>query len=133
METSVSIAMTEHRLPKRLRLLRPGEFERVFAAHCSASNHLIALHGAANQVDHPRLGLAVSRRVGGAVQRNRWKRVLREAFRLTQHDLPPLDFVCVPCGQSPPTLSHLVQAIAALAARIQSKIQPVAPGQGNHT
>ncbi len=36
----------------------------------------------------PRLGLSVSTRVGGAVRRNAWKRLIREAFRLQQHTLP---------------------------------------------
>jgi ribonuclease P protein component len=50
--------------------------------------------GRPNGLGCPRLGLAVGRVVGGAVQRNRVKRLLREAFRLEQHALPAgLDFV----------------------------------------
>lgn len=47
-----------------------------------------------NELDHPRLGLAVARRVGRAHERHTIKRRLREAFRYLQHDLPTgYDFV----------------------------------------
>jgi ribonuclease P protein component len=118
--------MTANRFPKRVRLLRASEYERVFAARNSASDPWIALYGAANELDHPRLGLTVSRRLGGAVQRNRWKRLMREAFRLTQHALPPVDLVCVPRSPSPPKLVQLIEGIPTLCARIQGKIERMA-------
>jgi ribonuclease P protein component len=115
--------MSNNRFPKRLRLLRASQFERVFAARNSAADTWIVLYGAANEVGQPRLGLTVSRRVGGAVERNRWKRLLREAFRLMQHGLPNIDLVCVVRATSPPELRQLVEAITTLSARIQKRIE----------
>jgi ribonuclease P protein component len=109
--------------PKRLRLLRPPEFDRVFSARTSASNAWLILYAASNDLGHPRLGLTVSRKIGGAVERNRWKRLLREAFRLSQHQLPTLDFVCVARSPAPPTLTELKQSIAELAVRLERKLR----------
>jgi ribonuclease P protein component len=115
--------MSDHRFPKRARLLRASEFERVFEGRNSASDAWIVLYGAASELVHPRMGLTVSRRVGGAVVRNRWKRLLREAFRLTQYDMPPLDLVCVVRGQSPPPIGQIRESLIALSSRIQAKIE----------
>src|SRR3954462_2149850 len=123
--------MGEHRFPKRVRLLRPDDFARVFAARNSASDQWLTLHGAANELGHSRLGLTVSRRVGGAVERNRWKRLLREAFRLGQAKLPPLDLVCVVRGQSPPAIEQVRESLIALSARIQSRINERASRRGS--
>jgi ribonuclease P protein component len=115
--------MAEHRFPKRLRLLRPGDFERVFAARNSATSRWVTLHGAPNEVGHARMGLAISRRVGGATERNRWKRLLREAFRLSQDELPVLDLVCLARTESPPTLLELQQTLISLSARLSKRME----------
>jgi ribonuclease P protein component len=115
--------MHAHRFPKNRRLLRASEFERVFAVRHSTSDAWITLYGASNDLDHPRLGVTVSRRIGGAVQRNRWKRLLREAFRLSQHDLPPLDLVCVARSESTPPLGQLIESLTLLAKRIAKRIE----------
>jgi ribonuclease P protein component len=123
--------MGDLRFSKRMRLLRPSDFERVFAAKRSVSDASIVLYGAPNELDHPRLGLVVSRRVGGATQRNRWKRLLREAFRQVRAELPPLDLVCVVRSTAPPTLASLRATFLRLANRIQEKLAPAArPGDG---
>ena len=68
--------------PKRGRLSRSAEFERVYRQGRSVGNRFLVLYTfpRAGAQDGPRLGLSVSRKVGGAVDRNRVKRLLREAF-----------------------------------------------------
>jgi ribonuclease P protein component len=72
----------------RGRLSRSAEFERVYRQGRSVANRHLVLYTFPNaSTERPRLGLSVSRKVGGAVERNRVKRLLREAFAQTEDDL----------------------------------------------
>jgi ribonuclease P protein component len=89
--------------PPRRRLSRSAEFERVYRQGRSKANRFLVLYAFPRQdagdepaQDGPRLGLSVSRRVGGAVDRSRVKRVLREAFWAEAERLPSgADYVVV--------------------------------------
>lgn len=78
----------DERFPKQLRLRKSSEFQRVYRNRCSAADDCLIVYAAANGLEFSRLGLAVSRKVGGAVRRGRWKRLIREAFRKNRRRLP---------------------------------------------
>jgi ribonuclease P protein component len=85
--------------PKRRRLSRSAEFERVYRQGRSKGNRFLVLYAFPREDsadEGPRLGLSVGRRVGGAVDRTRVKRVLREAFWEEARRLPSgSDYVVV--------------------------------------
>ena len=73
----------------RIRLSRSADFDRVFRhGRSHAGRELVLYVFPRGEGEQPRLGLSVSRKVGGAVQRNRVKRLLREAFALDGGRLP---------------------------------------------
>jgi ribonuclease P protein component len=84
---------------KRGRLSRSAEFDRVYRDGSSHATRYLVLYSFPRKEDETRdvrLGVSVSRKVGGSVERNRVKRTLREAFWLLSERLPERhDFVLV--------------------------------------
>ena len=95
---------------KRARLSRSSEFQRIYRQGSSTASRYLVLHyfqRPANAIDTgPRLGLSVSKKVGGAVVRNRVKRLLREAFDRCEPNLVTgYDYVLI----ARPSLVDLVE------------------------
>ena len=93
------------RLRKAEHLRSPVDFRRVYARRCAASDAWLLVQACPNSLAFSRLGLSVSRKYGNAVKRNRLRRLYREAFRLSKHELPTgLDLVLIPRSPNEPSL-----------------------------
>lgn len=113
-----------HTLRPAERLRCPSEFQRVYRRRCSASDRLLIVYGCEGPAAHPRLGVSVSRKLGGAVRRNRLKRLLREAFRLTKNRLPRgVDLVLIPRREADPTLASLESSLIRLSHAVARKLR----------
>lgn len=76
------------RFPRSQRLAHALEYQRVYHAKLKKPAGPFMVFLAPQELPHHRLGLSVARSVGGAVARNRIKRLIREAFRLDHHAYP---------------------------------------------
>ena len=113
---------------KRRRLSRSGEFDRVYRDGSSHATRYLVLYSfpRGEEDGGARLGVSVSRRVGGAVERNRVKRALREAFWELDEELPnDHDFVLV----ARPQLAEMIgrDGTAGARASIEEALASVGP------
>jgi ribonuclease P protein component len=86
-----------HQFPKDRRVRRRGEFQDVFQRGTRVHGRYFTVLVLPNGLSVPRLGIVASRKFGGAVDRNRAKRLIREIFRHLDVDASPsLDVVVIP-------------------------------------
>jgi ribonuclease P protein component len=132
--------MGDERFLPTHRMTSSTDFQRAFRRRCSASDDRLLVFVSPSDLPHPRLGLSVSRKVGGAVVRNRWKRRIREAFRLERPQLPGgVDLVVIPRGETVARVSEIRESLVRLAGRAARRIKsqersdirpPLPPGEG---
>ena len=102
-----------------MHLRKRGDFDRVFAHKHSQADRVLVIYGMANGLNVSRLGLVVSKKLGKANRRNRWKRLIREVFRLEQHSLPrPMDLVVIPRQGVEPDFQTIRRSFLKLTGKI---------------
>jgi ribonuclease P protein component len=115
--------MKAHGFSKPFRLRADAEFQRVYNRRRSAADSTLIVYACENGLAHSRLGRSVSKKVGDAVTRNRWRRLIREAFRLSRPDLPVgYDFVVIPRSPASPSLQQVRQSFIRCVRQATRKI-----------
>ena len=126
---SESTTAPEEGFPKNRRIRRGVDFKRAFDRRCSVADDLFIVYACENELPCSRIGLSVSRKVGGAPVRNRWKRLIREVFRrMSQEADYGVDFVVIPRTHrskttSPPSLKLTQQSLQSLLPRARRRLQ----------
>ena len=109
---------------RKQRLSRRRDFERVVRTACSVADRQLVVYVADNDLARTRLGISVGKRIGPAVKRNRVKRLIRESFRLLQHDLPAgLDVLVVAKPTDHPSLEAYRCSLLDLVRRGSRKLR----------
>ena len=116
---------SDERFPKSVRLVSQLDFDRVFHEGVVASDSVLVIHAVRGKQPWTRNGLSVSKRVGNSPTRNRWKRLIREAFRRQKTELPlGIDMVVRPKRGSVPDYELVFKSILKLAMQLDRKLKP---------
>jgi ribonuclease P protein component len=120
------VTMAHQGFSRASRIRSRADFERLYRQHVFATDRVLVVRACQNQRAMARLGLSLSRRVGNAVLRNRWKRLIREAFRRQRAQLPSgLDLVVRPRKGAQPDYHAVFRSLGELAWRVDRRLRKV--------
>ena len=126
--------MTRLTFTKTQHLRTKADFERVYALKCKAADGVLLVFAALGSSSVTRIGLSVSKKHGGAIVRNRLKRLLREAFRLTQFHIPPgLDLIAIPLAKEKASLLAYQESLVNVSRRLRRRLDQNNVSQDSHS
>ena len=109
--------------PNTVRLRRQYQFDAVYRGKHYAGDGVLVIRAIRNDQGHTRLGLSVSKKVGNAVVRNKWKRIIREAFRKQQNGIPVgMDIVVRPKKGAAADYRDVYVSLLNLCKRLDRKL-----------
>ena len=110
------------RFSRLQRISSSLDFAEIYEQRERVSDSHLLIFGRTNHGLPTRIGLSVSKKHGNAVVRNRLKRLLREAFRLSQYDIPQgLDMILIPRVNSQATLKDYQQSLIQLGNKLAAR------------
>jgi ribonuclease P protein component len=125
MEAHSMSTQNDQRFPKTVRLVSQLDFDRVFRDGIVASDSVLVVHAVRGKQPWTRIGLSVSKRVGNSPTRNRWKRLIRESFRLQKNEMPlNIDMVVRPKRGAVPDFDLIFASLLKLAMQLDRKLKP---------
>jgi len=113
---------------KQLRVTRSGDFTRIIRlGTCVADGTLVLFAVPRQNIEGSiRIGITIPKKTGNAVQRNHWKRLIRESFRTQRAELPSgYDFVVRPKRGASPNWAAIEKSIPRLANKAAKRARQV--------
>lgn len=106
------------------RLRKPADYERVFHRRCSVRGSRLLIYGCENDLGRTRLGRVVAKHGITAMQRNRLRRWISEAFRRSKNDLPlGIDLIVKPLQVESLSFQGIREELPLLAAKLSDRLR----------
>ncbi len=113
-----------NRFSKRDRIVRGDDFTAIIRGGAFAADDVLVVNVRSNDSETSvRLGITIPKKTGSAVVRNRWKRWIREAFRINRDRLPTgLDIVVRPKRDAVGNFAKIAKSLPSTARRAARKL-----------